>query len=845
MDNKVFLSHSSKDKAFVIKLRKVLEVQGIDTWMDSRELCIGDFLTDKITSAINDTSHFIVVLSHAALNSEWVDKEVKIALGKLDTLKVIALVFDDVGTVTVNRLIPKDLLRLPIKSFDEMMSPLFTALGEQLPNDWKGAQEVAAVSVEELVLQLSDPTLTVEEGRTRLAAKAQLFFYPSDNSRTVKSKKYDFEAPIGEIEAQEITWYVESYFRWPTGVFKTRAQATEKALPQWGETLYQAALSGKSTQAALNAWQSKTSGRRFSVEVESDSTEGETDQSSQEAASRLLALPWEIMHDGVGFLNHGANAVHIRRRLPNYTAVSSTTAKLPIRVLLLSPRPEKSEDGGSVGYIDHRSSALPLVQAMENLGTDLVKVDLLQPPTFSALQKALKKAKDNNDPYEIVHFDGHGVYDKKVGLGALCFEHPSDENSLQPRLMQLVDANELAAQLRHYGVPLVYLDACQTAKTEEDPKASVAAKLLEHGVGSVVAMSHSVLVTTAEKFVEAFYQSLAEGKRVGDAMLAGQKALYDNRFRMKISGAGKLNLQDWFVPVLYQEAEDPQLFNVKPGESAVVLRKKRRKLLLGELPETPKHGFVGRSYALLQLERLLQQENYAVIQGVGGMGKTAIAIELVRWLVRSGRFGRAVFISVESQNVQDVKGIIDKIGHQLLPKYAVTTFTDTKAALQPIERELSDTPTLFLFDNMESVLPDQQGNNPAGVADVTDLLALCNTLLQQPKTSVIFTSREALPEPFNSVKNTVKLGRLTQTEAIELVEKVMAENGYEPPESDDARTHEDITNLVDSVNCHPRALVLLAKEVKQGIKATTANLAELMAKLEKENPNDRENSLYA
>lgn len=79
------------------------------------------------------------------------------------------------------------------------------------------------------------------------------------------------------------------------------------------------------------------------------------------------------MHDGVGFLNQGDNAVHIRRRLPNYTNVTSSNAKLPIRVLLLSPRPEKSEGGGSVGYIDHRSSALPLVQAMENLGTTWLK----------------------------------------------------------------------------------------------------------------------------------------------------------------------------------------------------------------------------------------------------------------------------------------------------------------------------------------------------------------------------------------------------------------------------------------------------------------------------------------
>ena len=79
---------------------------------------------------------------------------------------------------------------------------------------------------------------------------------------------------------------------------------------------------------------------------------------------------------------------------------------------------------------------------------------------------------------------------------------------------------------------------------------------------------------------------------------------------------------------------------------------------------------------LLHLERLLELENYAVIRGSGGMGKTALAVELVRWLVRSGRFERAAFVSVEPQNVQDVKGVLDVIGRQLLPKYTVAQYGD-------------------------------------------------------------------------------------------------------------------------------------------------------------------------
>ena len=164
------------------------------------------------------------------------------------------------------------------------------------------------------------------------------------------------------------------------------------------------------------------------------------------------------MRDDVGYLSQGAKGVRIRRRLPNRKPVSSRKADLPIRVLLLSPRPEVDENGDPVGYLDHRSSALPLVQAVENLGEELLELDTLHPPTFPALKAALKKAHQENNPYEIVHFDGHGVYDRRVGLGALCFESPRDSKKLGQRLMELVHATELAAELQEYGVPLIYLD---------------------------------------------------------------------------------------------------------------------------------------------------------------------------------------------------------------------------------------------------------------------------------------------------------------------------------------------------------------------------------------------------
>ncbi|PSB23781.1 CHAT domain-containing protein [Stenomitos frigidus] len=859
MPSPIFLSHSTNDYAAVTRLRQLLELHGQLPWVDSRELGGGDDLGDRIAASIRTARHFLVLISIDALSSDWVQWELTLAQEtakhRTDGYKVISVVLPGVPLGLLKPFFPGEPLHIRVKDgpngLDEAMPDIFAALGEQLPNhDWVAGSPILVEPVEELLLAFTDPQMTEQDGVRRATATAELTYIPADNSRAITSRRYRFTAPLGAVELGDIRWYIERYYQWPTGVFKDRAIKTEQSLPQWGQALYRAAVSADSAREALEAWRRATGSRRFSVQVDGSPMEGTPEDEAarfREAASDLLSLPWEILHDGTGYLSQGARAVRVRRRLPNRKSTTTLKTALPIRVLLVSPRPEVDEQGNPVGYLDHRSSALPLVQAVENLGESLVKVDILQPPTFTAMKAALQRARDANDPYEIVHFDGHGVYDRRVGLGALCFEDPRDSRKLGQRLLQRVYANELATELREYGVPLVVLDACQTAQAKDDPQASVAARLLEEGVGSVVAMSHSVLVETARRFVEAFYTRLAEGKRVGDAMLAGQAALYGDAYRFPVIGAGDLQLQDWFVPVLYQEKDDPQLFTVLPGEAAARLDADRRQVMLGRLPDPPDHSFTGRSRTLLHLERLLEQETYAVIRGSGGMGKTALAVELVRWLVRSGRFQRSAFVSVEPQNVQDVQGVLDAIGRQLVPNYTVASYgNDWDKALQPVERALQEFPTVILLDNLESVLPDAAGNNPAGVADVTQLLALCQRLrAADRRCRLLFTSRERLPQPFAGEKNTVALGRLSEQEAIQLVQQVMAQQNWTPPTTDNATTPEEISELVQTVNCHPRALVLLAREVAHGVRATTQNLAQMMAGLERQHPGDRENSLYA
>ena len=93
-----------------------------------------------------------------------------------------------------------------------------------------------------------------------------------------------------------------------------------------------------------------------------------------------------------------------------------------------------------------------------------------------------------------------------------------------------------------------------------------------------------MLVETAHRFVRAFYAELAQGCSTGMAMLAGQRALYGDTWRGKVMGAGELELQDWFVPVLYQEERDAPLITELRSEEVRELEARQRQLRLGELP---------------------------------------------------------------------------------------------------------------------------------------------------------------------------------------------------------------------------------------------------------------------
>src|SRR5712691_7672494 len=282
----VFISHATRDDAFVRELRLALEGLHILVWVDSRNLRGGNALAPEITQAIEQARQVLVVLSPHTINSPWVHREIRQALQvqkyrQAEGYLVIPLLLPGIEPTALEHWFEEELVAVPVRltvaGLSETLPRILAALGERLPDDHEPVPNVAAPPVEDLLLELRDPYIQTTDGKRRAAATATLAYEPANPAvRRIESRRFTFTAPLGPIEADELRWYLESYYLWPTGVFKARAERIEAQLPQWGQDVYRAVIAAQHAQEALLAWQHTAAGveRRFSVLVDSDLPDG-------------------------------------------------------------------------------------------------------------------------------------------------------------------------------------------------------------------------------------------------------------------------------------------------------------------------------------------------------------------------------------------------------------------------------------------------------------------------------------------------------------------------------------------------------------------------------------------
>lgn len=76
---RVFISHATENVAFAEQLARDLRRAGADVWLDTSHIGPGDFVA-RISEALNNRDVLVLVLSPAALRSQWVPDEVNAAI---------------------------------------------------------------------------------------------------------------------------------------------------------------------------------------------------------------------------------------------------------------------------------------------------------------------------------------------------------------------------------------------------------------------------------------------------------------------------------------------------------------------------------------------------------------------------------------------------------------------------------------------------------------------------------------------------------------------------------------------------------------------------------------------
>jgi hypothetical protein len=80
MSDKVFISHSSMDHDFVLRLANRLKSDLINVWIDDWELKVGDAIVQKISVGLERCDFLIIVFSENSIKSEWVLRELNSTL---------------------------------------------------------------------------------------------------------------------------------------------------------------------------------------------------------------------------------------------------------------------------------------------------------------------------------------------------------------------------------------------------------------------------------------------------------------------------------------------------------------------------------------------------------------------------------------------------------------------------------------------------------------------------------------------------------------------------------------------------------------------------------------------
>jgi tetratricopeptide (TPR) repeat protein len=562
----------------------------------------------------------------------------------------------------------------------------------------------------------------------------------------------------------ELRWYLEHFLDYPFDPEIGHAVRVLDALQAWGTKAFNALFDRRDAGEWLA--DSKI------LQVRSDDP-------------HILSWPWEALFDPQrNYLAHERRIERCLNRLADPPALGALS-KDRVNILLVVARPY-------AGDVRYRSIARPLVELIQRHGLP-AHVDVLRPPTFDQLREHLRA---HPGYYHALHFDGHGSYGGGAGeyssyklqgpQGRLVFEDPN--GGPDPK-----SARDLSALLHEYAVPAMVLNACQSGMLGAkagDAFASVATALLQSGMRSVVAMAYSLYVSGAQVFLPAFYRRLFEAGNVAEAVRNGRQEMLAHKDR--VCARGRYPLEDWLVPVLYQQ--DPfdfgfaQKARVEPRESRLPQEVREHR---------DAYGFIGRDGPILEMERALHRNAPAIlVQGLGGVGKTTLARGFLRWLDDTGGLDGALWF--DFRDIRTAEYVINRTGTALYGD----NFAIAPNKLDLLANSLRKRRVVMVWDNFESAATNLTAEHRAELGRFLDAI-------RSGLGKVIVTSRS--PEEWLKPewRFELPLRGLDGEERWEYCDTILRELGLTVNRDDP-----ELSKLMDQLAGHPLAMRMVLPKLE-------------------------------
>ncbi len=576
---RVFISHSSKDKAAVERLALGLRERGIEPWLDKWEIGPGDDIAAGINAGLEAANAGLIVFSRHSLESRWVEAEISyLTFARIEEGKILVPVV--VGTDSYVPPLLRPLARRAIEETDAIADALLGRKPKPPAQPVPGHGRTERVVISLRRENGAGFRVTVWIGREKHGEKLHALL----------------PAPL--LEARD--WFLRGL---RFGPYRSAAAANraalEASLADLGRHLRGLCFPDGTGEAVAELVDGSPLGTSVEVLCEADDPV-------------LLGLPFEALRLPDDRLLAVQDAVVMLRRPVELPAHQAHPLAGPLKILVAVAAPDEAYTSAAVldqeRELQNILDAVEPAQRHENVEVRILEVG--HPEVIAAAVAA--------DAYHVLHLSCHGM------PGALEFE---DEDG---RAVSTTAA-DLIGPLRRAGrpLPLVLLSACHGG-VHQGMTASFAEQLLRAGVPGVLAMQTTVSDFYATQLARLFYHHLASRELLlaSRALAAARRELEDIRREAVQRGAPLAETQpEYATATLFVADREVPLADFALEKQP--LRVTPVHEMAGPVPQLRIDDLIGRRRELRETLRALRDAGRrqvgVMLTGIGGIGKSAVA----------------------------------------------------------------------------------------------------------------------------------------------------------------------------------------------------------------------------